>query len=105
MLFAASACGGTQGSRAAAPQSAGALESADRAAGEAIFKANCSVCHGATGLTGGVLGPSLRHESERMDFAQTVSWIEDPQPPMPHLYPSVLTSAQVRDVAAYVHSL
>jgi len=40
-----------------------------------------------------------------MDYAATVSWIEDPQPPMPHLYPKVLTAQEVRDVAAYVESL
>ncbi|HKU81203.1 MAG TPA: cytochrome c [Candidatus Tumulicola sp.] len=77
----------------------------DKDAGRLVFAANCSTCHGSTGVEGGAVGPSLRHESSRMDFAATVSWIEDPEPPMPKLYPKVLSASQVRDVAAYVQSL
>ena len=77
----------------------------DAAAGAKIFAINCSTCHGATGGEGGAVGPSLRNEKERMDFGGTVSWIEDPEPPMPKLYPQLLTEQQVRDVAAYVQSL
>lgn len=73
--------------------------------GAKIFTTNCSTCHGATGLEGGPVGPSLHNENERMDFGGTVSWIEDPQPPMPKLYPQLLSEQQVRDVAAYVQSL
>ncbi len=77
----------------------------DAASGARIFSANCATCHGATGKEGGAVGPSLRNENERMDFGGTVSWIEDPQPPMPALYPKFLSEQQVRDVAAYVQSL
>ena len=76
----------------------------DPARGKAIFVANCAVCHGATGTEGGV-GPSLHEERRRMDMADTTSWIEDPEPPMPALYPSVLSKQDVQDVAAYVGSL
>jgi ubiquinol-cytochrome c reductase cytochrome c subunit len=76
----------------------------DRLAGSRVFDANCSTCHGSNG-EGGVVGPSLRHESFRLDYGALVSWIEDPQAPMPKLYPKFLTTAQVRDVAAYVESL
>lgn len=106
LLLALAACGGgASTSQAGIAQGAGAMESADRRAGSEVFAANCAVCHGATGVEGGTLGPSLRHESERMSFGATASWIEDPQPPMPHLYPKVLTGEEVRDVAAYVDSL
>ncbi|HEX3458534.1 MAG TPA: hypothetical protein VHR97_11320 [Candidatus Baltobacteraceae bacterium] len=54
---------------------------------------------------GGSIGPSLHEESRRMAYGTLVSWIKDPQPPMPHLYPQILGEAQVRDVAAYVESL
>lgn len=40
-----------------------------------------------------------------MNYATLVSWIEDPEPPMPKLYPSPLSARQVRDVAAYVLTL
>ena len=60
--------------------------------------------HGATGVEGGV-GPSLHNEHERKNDDATIAWIENPAPPMPKLYPSVLTQAEVLDVAAYVQSL
>ena len=77
----------------------------DKDAGALVFAANCSSCHGAHGLEGGYVGPSLRHESMRLDYNALVSWIDDPQPPMPKLYPKYLTENEVRDVAAYVESL
>jgi mono/diheme cytochrome c family protein len=94
---------GTQSNGAAAGE--GTTLGGDRAAGAEIYRTNCSTCHGPTGDEGGVVGPSLRHESMRMDYGATVSWIEDPEPPMPHLYPKFLTEEQVRDVAAYVNAL
>lgn len=79
-----------------------ALGNAD--AGHEIFRANCSICHGTTGTEGGV-GPSLTREGMRKNYLQTVAWIENPQPPMPKLYPDPLSEANVRDVAAYVQKL
>lgn len=76
----------------------------DKKAGDAVFAANCAACHGAQGAGGGI-GPSLRDESRRMDFSTLVSWIEDPAPPMPKLYPTQLSGQQVRNVAAYVETL
>ncbi|MBV9276936.1 MAG: cytochrome c [Candidatus Eremiobacteraeota bacterium] len=64
---------------------------------------NCAACHGAA-ATGGV-GPALRNEKSRKNFAQAIAWIKHPQPPMPKLYPSPLSEKDVRDVAAYVESL
>jgi hypothetical protein len=34
-----------------------------------------------------------------------VTWIEQPDPPMPKLYPAPLSERDVDDVAAYVQSL
>ncbi len=82
----------------------GATLGGDRKSGAGVFAQNCASCHGAQGSGGGV-GPSLRDESRRMDFGTLVSWIEDPEPPMPRLFPGQLTKRQVRDVAAYVLSL
>ncbi len=72
--------------------------------GRSIFAINCATCHGATGTEGGV-GPSLRGERERKNYDATIAWIKNPQPPMPKLYPSLLTESAVDDVAAYVQSL
>ena len=72
--------------------------------GAEVFRANCAVCHTASGAAGGV-GPSLEHEKQRKNYDQTVAWIESPDPPMPKLYPAPLTEKDVEDVAAYVQSL
>ena len=100
-------CGCTPATVAKSGESAGTATTlgGDETVGAKIFATNCSTCHGATGREGGAVGPSLRNEKERMDFGGTVSWIEDPEPPMPKLYPQVLSRQQVRDVAAYVQSL
>ena len=72
--------------------------------GRAIFASNCQSCHGVAGAGGGI-GPSLRDERSRKSLAETISWIKNPQPPMPKLYPVALTQKDVSDVAAYVQSL
>ena len=82
----------------------GATVGGDRVAGARDFATNCAVCHGSSGV-GGPSGISLRHELMRMDFSTLASWIEDPEPPMPQLYPNVLGKQEVRDLAAYVESL
>jgi mono/diheme cytochrome c family protein len=72
--------------------------------GKAIFAQNCSSCHGAGGVGGGI-GPTLKNEKSRKDDAKTIAWIKNPQPPMPKLWPSPLNDKDVADVAAYVQSL
>jgi mono/diheme cytochrome c family protein len=79
-----------------------ALGNASRCA--EIFRANCAVCHTTTGTAGGI-GPSLEHEKQHKNYDQTIAWIEQPDPPMPKLYPSPLSEKDVADVAAYVQSL
>ena len=72
--------------------------------GAEVFRENCAVCHTANGAAAGV-GPSLAGEKHRKDYGQTVAWIEQPDPPMPKLYPAPLSEKDVADVAAYVQSL
>jgi mono/diheme cytochrome c family protein len=57
--------------------------------GAEVFRANCAVCHAANGAAAGV-GPLLVDEKQRKTYAQTVAWIEQPDPPMPKLYPAPL---------------
>jgi mono/diheme cytochrome c family protein len=85
-----------------APSSSSAM--GDATHGSAIFAQNCSSCHGAAGAGGGV-GPVLKGEKSRKDYAAAVAWIKNPKPPMPKLYPSPLSESDVADVAAYVESL
>jgi mono/diheme cytochrome c family protein len=75
----------------------------DPARGQTLFAQNCAACHGVNG--GGGQGPSLVHERERKNLAQIQQWIIDPTPPMPKLFPSTLTRAEVRDVAAFAAQL
>jgi ubiquinol-cytochrome c reductase cytochrome c subunit len=84
--------------------SAGSAPADSVARGHEIFAANCAACHGATGREGGA-GPSLAGERTRKDLAATIAFIENPTPPMPKLYPSPLSAADVRAVATYVQSL
>lgn len=80
-----------------------AASAADAAHGKTLYGANCASCHGATGQGG--VGPSLKNEKSRKNFAEAVAWIKDPQPPMPKLYPATLNEKDVADVAAFVESL
>ncbi len=72
--------------------------------GGAIFTQNCSSCHGAAGVGGGI-GPSLKGEKGRKDYTAAIVWIKNPQAPMPKLYPAPLSESDVSDVAAYVETL
>ena len=81
----------------------GARQGGNKKSGADVFAAHCASCHGPQGAGG--IAPSLRGESRRMNFETVASWIEDPQPPMPKLYPQQLSDQQVRDVAAYVQTL
>jgi mono/diheme cytochrome c family protein len=87
-------------SSAAQPVLSGA---ADPTHGHQIYTANCAACHGAS-AQGGV-GPALHGEKARKETAAAIAWIKNPLPPMPKLYPSVLSEKDVDDVAAYVESL
>jgi cytochrome c551 len=87
----------------AAPTASSQAE-ADAAKGAELFaKVGCASCHAADG-SGGV-GPNLHGEKHKKNLAAAIAWIENPQPPMPKLYPSPLSTADVRDVAAYVETL
>ncbi len=87
-----------------APSASAASDaSPDAARGGKLFAANCAACHGAKGEGG--YGPSLHNESRRKDFNAAVSWIENPAPPMPKLYPDPLSKQDVQDVAAFIEKL
>ncbi|MBV8499018.1 MAG: PQQ-binding-like beta-propeller repeat protein [Candidatus Eremiobacteraeota bacterium] len=71
--------------------------------GTAIFAANCAVCHGTAGAGG--TAPSLKGERHHKNLAQAITWIQNPAPPMPKLYPNPLSQSQVEAVAKYVETL
>ncbi|MEA2785701.1 MAG: hypothetical protein QOF71_1805 [Candidatus Eremiobacteraeota bacterium] len=88
------------GSATATSRAAGSAQG-DASHGKSVFAQNCARCHGAEGG----IGPALKNEKSRKNYAQTVTWIKNPQPPMPKLYPDTLGEKDVADVAAYVQSL
>jgi alcohol dehydrogenase (cytochrome c) len=74
----------------------------DRSRGAAIYAKNCSVCHSSVGSR---IGPALERVGRTIPYERIVSIVEDPDPPMPKLYPSVLSRQDVEDVAEYVKNL
>lgn len=76
--------------------------SAAQERGRAVYVRECAACHGEAGA-GGAIGPQLK--SRHGSLARIESFVRDPEPPMPKLYPARLTDADVRDVSRYVESL
>jgi quinohemoprotein ethanol dehydrogenase len=72
----------------------------DAAAGQSIFAANCSVCHGAQG-TGGNGGPDLTTSAKAHSLAQVVEQVANGGGGMP-AFKGQLSDKQINDVAAYV---
>jgi mono/diheme cytochrome c family protein len=101
----ATACTSASGYSTASDAGARAsLVMGDPARGKQVFSAVCASCHGPTGAEGGI-GPSLTKENKRKDYAQTIAWIKNPEPPMRKLYPAPLDEHAVDDVAAYVQGI
>lgn len=74
----------------------------DRGRGAQLYAKNCSACHTAGGAR---IGPPLAGAGRRLSLAQIEAVVDDPDPPMPKLYPSVLSRQDVENIAAYVKTL
>ena len=82
----------------------GSSANADGGRGAALFTKNCLACHNFS-ANAERIGPSLANEGRKRTLAQIVRAIEDPDPPMPKLYPGTLSEQDVTDIAAYVKTL
>jgi alcohol dehydrogenase (cytochrome c) len=71
--------------------------------GKALFAQYCSACHGQAGEGG--IGPALKGEAAKKNLDEVAAFIKDPKAPMPKLYPSPLTDADVSDLAQFVETL
>jgi alcohol dehydrogenase (cytochrome c) len=89
--------------RVSVPHEVSTVASTPLEHGHALFSQYCSGCHGAAG--GGGVGPALTGESSRKDRAQAIAFIKEPIAPMPKLYPTPLSEADVADVATFIESL
>lgn len=74
------------------------------ARGASLFSENCVVCHGSRG-EGGRIGPSLAGIGKRTSGDTIYARIENPEPPMPKLYPAKLSKQDLNDLTVYVSSL
>ncbi len=73
----------------------------DGTRGRSVYLERCAACHGAE-ARGSRLGPSLRALSPTWNEKRIFAAIEEPEAPMPKLYPSQLTRRDLADVAAYI---
>jgi cytochrome c oxidase cbb3-type subunit 3 len=76
------------------------------ATGKALFSVNCSFCHGAT-AKGGESGPSLVRSHVVLDDqnGELIEPIVHTGRPAKGMPPFSLTSAQIGDIAAFLHSI
>lgn len=71
------------------------------AIGRNLYAENCAVCHGGD-RTGGA-GPALTRLHTRLSVEKTVHVIQHPKGVMPALYPSLLSAADVKEIAMFLH--
>jgi mono/diheme cytochrome c family protein len=75
----------------------------DAARGRSLFRQSCAGCHGSDGNN--VNGFDLRSIKNHMTAEQIVSWLENPAPPMPRVFPAPLDAddrRDMRDIAEYL---
>ena len=79
---------------------------ADTAAGEALFKAKCSACHGADGKGKAAMKTHdwTSAEIQKMSDADLSKIISEGKPPKMPAY-KTLTPDQVKDLVGYIRSL
>jgi mono/diheme cytochrome c family protein len=81
-----------------APATAAAAPSADLESGKRVFEQTCVICHGEDGRGGHGGGAPLDQARDPAAIAEVVSFGRNAMPGLATL----LTSEQIRDVAAYV---
>jgi len=79
-------------------------ERSDGGRGAVLYAKNCQVCHNSS-PNASRIGPTLVNEGRKRTLAEIVQAIEEPDPPMPKLYPGTLSESDVNDIAAYVKTL
>jgi alcohol dehydrogenase (cytochrome c) len=89
----------------AAPRAAAAAGLPNVASGRRLYSQICVSCHGPDGNL--IADHKLSHLKARLDRAATIAYVQgylkDPKPPMPRLYPDLMSEQNVADVATYVH--
>jgi len=76
----------------------------DGSRGRSIYLERCAACHGAD-ARGTRLGPALHALKASWTQKRIFAAIEEPEAPMPKLYPSQLTRRDLADVTAYIDDI
>jgi alcohol dehydrogenase (cytochrome c) len=71
------------------------------ASGRKLYSQVCVSCHGTDGNM--IADHRLSDLATRRDRAATIAYIKDPKPPMPNVYPDLLSEQNVQDLATYLH--
>jgi mono/diheme cytochrome c family protein len=80
--------------------SAAQVDAPDAHRGHTLFVQICASCHGPDGNM--LADHKLSTLKSRRDQASTVAYVKNPKPPMPKMFPDVLSEQNVIDVSAYV---
>jgi alcohol dehydrogenase (cytochrome c) len=72
------------------------------ARGRGLYAQICAACHGADGNL--VADKKLSTLHERHDLASTIAYLRNPKPPMPKLFPDILSEQDLRDIGEYLFS-
>jgi alcohol dehydrogenase (cytochrome c) len=72
----------------------------DASRGRELYMQICASCHGSDGDM--IADHKLSTLKARRDRESVIAFIKNPQPPMPKMYPDVLSEQDVVDVSAYV---
>ena len=84
----------------------GQAMAADAKAGEAKFKATCSACHGAEGISANDLWPNLAGQKSKYVVKQIKAFkAGDRKDPSMAPMVAALTDADIENIAAYVSTL
>ncbi|NNM99405.1 MAG: cytochrome c [Candidatus Eremiobacteraeota bacterium] len=76
----------------------------DGSRGRSVYVQRCAACHGAD-ARGTRLGPALHALKPSWNEKRIFAAIEEPEAPMPKLYPAQLTRRDLADVAAYIDGI
>jgi alcohol dehydrogenase (cytochrome c) len=74
--------------------------------GRQVFYGMCAGCHGSDGKNIVIDGKDLTTVKDRKSLDQIITWIKNPRPPMPKVFPEPLQPSEetdLRDVATFLH--
>jgi alcohol dehydrogenase (cytochrome c) len=80
-----------------------ASDTPDPEHGAEVFRQTCTGCHGSDGAN--IAGFNLKGLKNRMTTDQIMTWLQNPAPPMPKVFPLPLDEQDqkdLRDVTAYI---